>query len=87
VLFVVGRWLVVRGRAASTTDGVRTARWTQSFGIPSDVALDDATRLDMIDRLAMLAEPWCFDALREAALEEHEPQIAGAIAAALVKGA
>ena len=58
-----------------------TFAWTQALGMEGE--LDVPTRVDMIERLAMLGEPWCIDALKRAAKEEKNPQVVYAIEHAL----
>jgi hypothetical protein len=58
-------------------------KWAQSLGAPENEPLDVNERLEMVERLAMLGEPWCLDALRSAAHEERDPKVSDAIAAAL----
>ncbi|HKE37189.1 MAG TPA: hypothetical protein VKB39_07150 [Candidatus Baltobacteraceae bacterium] len=35
--------------------------------------------MDLIERLALIGQPWCIDALRAATKEERDPQVRKAI--------
>lgn len=60
------------------------ASWPQKLGVAGDnEVLDAASRLDMVQRLALLGEPWCYDALRTAAEEEPDEGVVAAIKDAL----
>ena len=47
--------------------------WTRAFG--DEGKLDYTTRIDMIERLAMIGEPWCIDALEQALHEERDARV------------
>jgi hypothetical protein len=90
ILFCLGTYMVVRSRNQKTEDGdavsaLSAMAWTQALGVPSDVRLDTATRIDMIERLELLGEPWCLAVLQKAALEDRDPHVRSAIAAVLEK--
>jgi hypothetical protein len=80
VLFGAGTWLVARSRGANAPGPLQ---WTQALGVPAGEPLDVAARLDMVERLALVGQPWCADLLRAAAREERDPAMRAAIAAAL----
>jgi hypothetical protein len=40
---------------------------------------DPAARIELVERLAIVAQPWCLDALREATKEERHPDVRKAI--------
>lgn len=56
--------------------------WTRIFDDEAETP-DVATRLDMIERMAMLHEPWCLEALRIAAREERHRDLKRAARKAL----
>jgi hypothetical protein len=59
--------------------------WPRAVGVtPEDVA-DPAMRLEMVQRLAFLRQPWCMDTLRAAQLEERDLRVAMAIREALAR--
>ncbi|HTU82650.1 MAG TPA: hypothetical protein VMF61_11005 [Candidatus Acidoferrales bacterium] len=60
-------------------------QWVKSIGVTEEHPIDAELRVDMIERLGLLGEPWCEDALRAASHEERDPHVSEAIAAALRK--
>jgi len=54
------------GSIASAPSTERGASWT-GLVTGTDDALDSATRIDMIERLALVGEPWCIAAIKAAA--------------------
>ena len=60
-------------------------QWTVALGAPADTKLDTKLRVEMVERLAMIGEPWCADALRAAANEDQDPEVDAAISAALAR--
>ena len=49
----------------------------------TDDALDTATRIDIIERLVLVGEPWCIDVIRAAAETENDAPVRDAAARAL----
>jgi hypothetical protein len=92
VLFLIGAVLFVAGSLIAQADRRRAQSpahvssaaltWTHAVAGTKD-ALGDDTRLDLIDRLAIIGEPWCVDALREAVAQEENPAIRNAAERAL----
>jgi hypothetical protein len=76
VAFIAGFLLLLAGmlfwRRSSEPEIVQ---WTQALGFPPDTPLDIATRRDIVERLAILDEPWAREALQSAAQEERNPTI------------
>lgn len=58
--------------------------WTRAFGDDERGSLDVSTRVDMIERLAMIGEPWCVDTLRIALAEERNTDVHTAAENALI---
>ena len=58
-------------------------KWTQSLGVPADTPLDNAARVELIERLMLLGLPWCESVLRQAAGEENDVHVSRAIDGAL----
>jgi hypothetical protein len=89
ILFCLGTYMVVRARNQKVEDGADAAStamaWTIALGVPGDAPLDVATRIDMVERLAMLGEPWCVAVLQSAALEERDIRVRAVIAATLAR--
>lgn len=56
--------------------------WTGAVTGTGD-ALDSATRIDMIERLALVGEPWCIAAIKAAAETEDDAPVRDAAARAL----
>lgn len=56
--------------------------WLQGLGM-SDDDLDAEAKIDMIERLGLIGEPWCIEALRAALNQESDLAVKAAIAAAL----
>lgn len=54
------------GTGASAPSTARAVSWT-GLVTGTDDALDSATRIDMIERLALVGEPWCIAAIKAAA--------------------
>ncbi|MDQ2865525.1 MAG: hypothetical protein M3R51_04810 [Candidatus Eremiobacteraeota bacterium] len=84
-LFALGTWLARRRpeAMASAQPAVSALLWTRSV-TGSDEVLPAALRLDVIERLALVGEPWCVSALREAASEETDAQTRDAAERALL---
>jgi hypothetical protein len=87
VAFVVGLLLygigtsMMRSMRAQTGNG-KTSAWTQLV----DESLKDADpqlRLDIVDRLSIIGEPWCVDVLRQAFKDENDAGVKAAISSAL----
>ena len=51
--------------------------WTRAVVDGADC--DPATRIELVERLTLIAEPWCLDTLREATKEERHPQVRKAL--------
>jgi hypothetical protein len=79
VLFGLGNRMTARARKASS-NGVL---WTQAVAPAGASTLDLAMRVDMIERLALLGEPWCVEILKQAAREERDPRIVATLASVL----
>ena len=71
-----------RGKPAYDGDAV-VAAWTYALGAQPGDALTRRTRIDMIERLALLREPWCIDVLHAAQAEERDDSVQRAIRDAL----
>jgi hypothetical protein len=87
VAFVVGVLLYGIGtsimRSLRVQDGsLNTVTWPQLVD-ESLVNADPALRLDIVERLSIIAEPWCADVLRQALKEENDARVKSAIADAL----
>lgn len=48
--------------------------WTQTLVDPG-TELDAQTRIDMLTRLALLAQPWCTPIVQQALSEERDPSV------------
>jgi hypothetical protein len=84
IIFVIGAIMFgIGNRLLRGRDDQRVLAWTLALGAPPDQPLDVETRLDVVERLALLHEPWCIDALRAASLEERDEAVAAAIRRAL----
>ncbi len=73
--------LLVRSASSETPQAApqpqpsaQTLAWASSVAGTND-ALDVATRIDLIERLALVGEPWCIDALRAAQVEESDGRV------------
>ena len=53
--------------------------WPKTLGFDDGVPFDAAARVELVERLTIIAEPWCLDALREAMKEEKHPQVRKAL--------
>lgn len=51
----------------------------EAAGVDDAASCDDAARIELIERLAFVGEPWCLDALRAAAKEERNPVVRKAL--------
>ena len=60
-----------------------TLQWYKIFTGDDSGVPNAPERLDMIERLAMLGEPWCIDTLKQAAAEESDATISNAVRSAL----
>ncbi len=56
--------------------------WTAAVA-GTDDALDSATRIDMIERLALVGEPWCIAAIKAAAETDDDAPVRDAAARVL----
>ncbi len=57
--------------------------WARELG-GSNGPVDEPTRMDMIERLAIVGQPWCVQALVQARAEDDDAQIREAADAALL---
>ena len=80
ILWIVGGRLARSSRAASPSVALT---WTR-VATGSDDAVDYPTRLDLVERLAMVAQPWCVDALQQAMREESDATMRDAADRALL---
>ncbi|HUZ50397.1 MAG TPA: hypothetical protein VMW12_11795 [Candidatus Dormibacteraeota bacterium] len=70
------------GTGASAPSTARAVSWT-SLVTGTDDALDSATRTDMIERLALVGEPWCIAAIKAAAETDDDAPVRDAAGRAL----
>jgi len=68
-MFAVGTWLVRRGRAVHE---------------PAQPAETQEQRLELVERLAMVGQPWCIDELRVIREKDPDPLVRDAADAALM---
>jgi hypothetical protein len=52
-------------------------QWPRALS--DDGIADPAVRIELVQRLAIVGQPWCVDALREATKEERHPGVRKAI--------
>ncbi|HZZ00152.1 MAG TPA: hypothetical protein VFE36_11305 [Candidatus Baltobacteraceae bacterium] len=57
--------------------------WLEAAGVDEGETCDAAMRVDLVERLALIGQPWCIDALRAASRDERTPTVRKAIKAAL----
>lgn len=57
--------------------------WTRAI-VDNDERVDAATRLDMIERLAIVGEPWCVTVLNDALAQERDETLRDAADRALL---
>lgn len=69
------RFLVPNGRAAQPT-------WMEAAGIEQGESCDVAARIELVERLALLGQPWCLDVLQTAQRDERDPSVRKAIKSA-----
>jgi hypothetical protein len=72
---------MLRSMRTQTGNG-KTSAWTQLV----DESLKDADpqlRLDIVERLSIIGEPWCTDILRQAFKDENDAGVKAAISASL----
>ncbi len=80
-LFALGTWLTRRTQQQpETSPGPIT--WTQQIAGPEPLPWE--LRLDIIERLAIVAQPWCVDLLNQALKEETDPVVRDAAERALL---
>ena len=84
-LYGVGTILVRSANKQPDAAPSPSLQWTREF-FDSDEALDAVTRIDMIERLAFIGEPWCVEILTAASVQEHDPSVRAAIIAGLLRG-
>jgi hypothetical protein len=83
VVAIAGAIAAIYRRARTIEADYKTVpHWPQLLGFENGAAPDAATRIELVGRLAIVAEPWCVDTLREAAKEERHPHVRKAIDAA-----
>jgi hypothetical protein len=92
VFFALGSWMIRRERAAKLAMPVLEAPpaaapawdgWAREIG-GVDEPVDRWTRLDMIERLAIVGEPWCVETLERAREEDSDASIRDAADSALL---
>jgi hypothetical protein len=62
---------------------VAVSDWTTDV-IGDDRRLDAAERVDIVERLAMIGQPWCIDTLEAALAQERDAQVRDAVERALL---
>ena len=67
---------------ASAMSPPTAVSWTDAVTGTGD-ALDSATRIDMIERLALVGEPWCIAAIKAATETDDDAAVRDAAARAL----
>jgi hypothetical protein len=67
---------IVRGR-------IEESDWTASLDLPPEAGRDAAARIEIVQRLALVGEPWCLELLRQAQRRERNEAVLRAIATAL----
>jgi hypothetical protein len=67
---------IVRGR-------IEESDWTAGLDLPAETPRDAAARIEIVQRLALVGEPWCLEVLRHAQRSERDEAVLRAIAAAL----
>jgi hypothetical protein len=77
ILYVIGT-LLRRERVARVKDAQHSAQ------IPTEAVSDVATRIDMVERLAMVGQPWCVDQLAKIRDEDPNDSVRDAAEAALI---
>lgn len=80
-LFVLGTWLARRPRAAQPLPEPAIT-WTRE--VAGAEALTWELRMDLIERLAIVAQPWCVDLLTLALKEETDTVVRDAAERALL---
>lgn|GEM_PF-3102355 len=92
IFFALGTWLVRRERAEKaslTSEDTPPAaapawdEWAREIG-GVDEPIDRWTRLDMIERLAIVGEPWCVEMLERAREEDADASIRDAADSAIL---
>ncbi|HEY5340325.1 MAG TPA: hypothetical protein VIK27_04795 [Candidatus Aquilonibacter sp.] len=85
LFFTLGTAMVRRGSAALPAAPINesAAPWTAELAGTGDL-LHVSLRVDMIERLAMLGEPWCAAMLQRARLEDDDATVRDAADAALL---
>jgi hypothetical protein len=88
IFFATGTLLVRRTRTAESASALVTQTppaniWAQTLaGV--DEPVDAPIRIDMIERLALLGEPWCAQILERAREQDTDPHVREAADAALL---
>lgn len=89
VLFAMGTLLVRRERAATSADeaaaepALAHVPWTAELAGTNEVIARDL-RVDMIERLAMIGEPWCVELLERACAQDPDVAVRDAAERALI---
>ncbi len=85
LFFTLGTAMVRRGRAAVPVAAIHDGAtpWTAELAGTDDV-LHVSLRVDMVERLAMLGEPWCVAMLQRARVEDGDATVRDAADAALL---
>ncbi|HVS45547.1 MAG TPA: hypothetical protein VMS32_02670 [Verrucomicrobiae bacterium] len=79
IVFGIGTSLL-RGRRS---DGQSTLPWMAALG--DERAYEPAERIELIERLAMVGQPWCVELLTRAADEEGNARVRRAAREALLR--
>lgn len=84
LLIVLGAALwVIGGRMQRSSKAASTLTWTHAV-LESETPVDAPTRLDVIERLAMVGAPWCVAALESARAQERDRTLRDAADRALL---
>lgn len=82
VLWIVGGRLS-RGAPVTSALAITHVTWTRAI-LDTDERVDAEMRIDMIERLAMVGEPWCVAVLNDAIAQERDAAILDAAERALL---
>ena len=82
LLYAAGK-VYSRARSLVPSDGGTPPAWIEAAGIEKGGSCDAATRIELVERLTLVGQPWCVELLQTAQRDERDPSVRAAIESAL----
>lgn len=81
VLYAAGK-IYSHARSLAPNGGGTQPTWIEAAGVKKGDSCDAAARIELVERLAFVGQPWCVEVLQSAQHDERDPSVCAAIKAA-----